>query len=125
RRRLLAALIAALVWAPAAACGGSADAPGEATEGVRPGEAYVAAPAGDSPAAMYVSVANPTAVADTLVGVRTADAERAEVHEQVHRGGLMQMAPVDALVVPASGELRMAPGGYHVMLIGPRRLEPG
>lgn len=89
-------------------------------------DAYVAAPAGDAPAAMYVTISNSGNVPDTLVRIVTPAAERAEAHEQMRHGGRVRMAPAEALEIPASGELRMAPGGYHIMLMGARKdLAPG
>ena len=36
-------------------------------------------------------------------------------------GGVMRMRPLaEGLVLPPHGEVRLAPGGYHIMLIGLR-----
>src|SRR5690606_27441472 len=34
-----------------------------------------------------------------------------------HGGGMMEMRPVDRIVVPAGGEVVLEPGGLHVMLL--------
>ncbi|MBS1848201.1 MAG: copper chaperone PCu(A)C [Actinobacteria bacterium] len=41
-------------------------------------------------------------------------------------GGMLTMRPVDSIPVPAGGQVALAPGGYHVMVMGLRRnLVPG
>ncbi len=55
-----------------------------------------------------------------LVAVHSNDFERVEVHEMTMVGGLMQMREIPELVVPSKGQVQLAPGGMHLMLIGPR-----
>lgn len=99
---------------------------GAAAAGMSVPRAYVVAPIGDAPAAMYVSVSNPSGAPDTLLAVETPAAERAELHEQTRTGDVMRMRRLEALEVPARGTLAMAPGGRHVMLIGiEQALVPG
>lgn len=96
------------------------------TSGVGVAEAVLVAPAGDAPAAMYLTLTNSGDVADTLAAIETAVAERAELHRSAEQGGMIHMEPVGSLELPARGEIRMAPGGYHVMLTGLRStLVPG
>lgn len=45
-------------------------------------------------------------------------AARVEFHEHSHENGMMRMREVEALVIPAGGILRLAPGQIHLMLIG-------
>lgn len=66
--------------------------------------------------AVYFSLQNPTDEADRLVGVRTERAEKAELHTHLHEGEVMRMQQVEAVDVPASGQVEFKPGGYHVML---------
>ena len=56
--------------------------------------------------------------ADRLVAVSTPAAKMAGLHETVLQDGVMKMQHVDALDIPANGQLRMKPGGYHIMLMG-------
>ena len=89
-------------------------------------DALVVAQVSGSPAAMYLTVTNPTDVPDTLTAVETAAAERAELHRTMERGAMVHMEPVGTIELPARGEIRMEPGGYHVMLVGTRDdLAPG
>ena len=56
--------------------------------------------------------------ADRLIAVSTPAAKMAGLHETVLQDGVMKMQHVDALDIPANGQLRMKPGGYHIMLMG-------
>ena len=67
--------------------------------------------------AAYVSLM-PHGDADRLVGVSSPAAKMAGLHETVQQDGVMKMAHVDAIDIPAHGMLEMKPGGYHIMLMG-------
>jgi copper(I)-binding protein len=57
-----------------------------------------------------------------LVGVSTPVASTAEVHEmKMGEAGVMKMAAVPSLELPAGKTIELAPGGYHVMLMGLKR----
>ncbi|OZC04741.1 hypothetical protein BSZ36_13895 [Rubricoccus marinus] len=60
------------------------------------------------------------AMPDTLVDARSTIAERVEVHETYDAGdGLRGMRLVESGIPVGVGEtVRLAPGGYHVMLLG-------
>lgn len=89
-------------------------------------EAVVVAPVGEAPAALYVSLVNGGAAPDTLVAVESPAASRLELHRSMSHGAMMEMAPLDHIEIPAHGELRMVPGGVHVMMTALRRaIEPG
>ena len=51
-----------------------------------------------------------------LVGVTTPVTKSAEVHHMTMENGVMKMFPVDGVEVPAGKTVRLASGGYHVML---------
>jgi len=56
--------------------------------------------------------------ADTsLVAVSSPVAKFAEVHAMKMEGGMMKMAAVGALALPAGKAVELKPGGYHVMLL--------
>lgn len=66
----------------------------------------------------YISLMN-RGDADRLVGATGDVAKRVEVHQTETEDGVMKMRPVEGgLELPAEAELTMAPGGYHVMLMG-------
>lgn len=52
-----------------------------------------------------------------LVGVSTPLTKTAEVHNMKLENGVMKMFPVDGIDVPAGKTVRLASGGYHVMLL--------
>jgi copper(I)-binding protein len=86
--------------------------------------------------ALYLTVDNTAGVDDALIGVSVdpSIAKTAELHETAAvaastptvAGGMtpatgepmMEMRPVDRIVVPAHGSVALAPGGYHVMMMG-------
>jgi cytochrome oxidase Cu insertion factor (SCO1/SenC/PrrC family)/copper(I)-binding protein len=102
----------------------SADAPA-AVALLRGSQAYVPAPAGDGPAALYVTVANRAKTPDTLVGGATSAASSVEVHGHTQRDGAMMMERVTGAPVAAGDSLSLRPGGYHLMLHGLTRRAPG
>jgi copper(I)-binding protein len=68
--------------------------------------------------AVYFTLANDAAAADTLMGVSSPDAEITEMHISTQRDGMMHMSPVTALPVPAMDSVSFRPLGAHVMLTG-------
>lgn len=67
-------------------------------------------------AAAYFVVHNKGAEADRLLSVSTPVAGKAELHEHVHADGVMKMQHVQTVDIPAGGEVKFEPMGYHVML---------
>lgn len=67
-------------------------------------------------AAAYFVVHNQGSEADRLLAVSTPVAGKAELHEHVHADGVMKMQQVQDVIIPAGGEVKFAPMGYHVML---------
>jgi len=51
-----------------------------------------------------------------LAGVSSPAAGAAELHSMTMDGGTMRMRAVEALDLPAGTPVKLAPGGYHVML---------
>lgn len=79
-------------------------------------------PPGAPAAAGYLVIANPGPGPDRLVSVSSPDAARVELHRMDMAGGVMRMRPVEGgLELPAAGRIALAPGGTHLMLIGPKR----
>lgn len=75
-------------------------------------------PAGVDVAAGYLTIHNPTNAADHLLSATSARAERVEVHEMTMDGAVMRMRPLTRLEIPAHGEVRLGPGGNHLMFFG-------
>lgn len=78
-------------------------------------------PPGQSTSAAYMKLVNTGARPVTIVAATSASAGSAEIHASSQQGGMMQMAPVARLQVPARGEVALKPGGYHLMLINLKR----
>jgi copper(I)-binding protein len=76
--------------------------------------------------AVYVTLTNAGAQADSLVSASSNAAQTVELHEAKNEGGVMKMRPVQAIPVPAKGKTELKPGGYHIMLMGLKHdLKPG
>jgi copper(I)-binding protein len=67
-------------------------------------------------AAAYFILHNQGAAADRLLSVASPVAGKVELHQHLHEDGVMKMQQVQSVVVPAAGEARFEPMGYHVML---------
>lgn len=77
-------------------------------------------PAGALTAACYVALTAPAA--DRLVTVTSPAAGKVEIHDMSMAGGVMRMRQVtEGLDLPAGQTVKLAPGGKHLMLIGPKR----
>jgi copper(I)-binding protein len=63
----------------------------------------------------FMQLKSPADVA--LVAVASPVAKIVEIHEMKMDGGVMKMAAVDRLALPAGKSIELKPGGYHVMLM--------
>ena len=57
-------------------------------------------------------------MSDSLIGVTSEAAEKAELHTHINDGNVMKMRHVEAISVDAGAIVKMAPGGLHIMLMG-------
>ena len=73
---------------------------------------------GQGAAAIYLRLVNSGASARVVTGARVDGASSAAVHEHTMQDGMMRMRPAGALTIPAGGELKLEPGGYHLMVFG-------
>lgn len=89
-------------------------------------DAWVRLPAASGrPGAGYFTLTG-GAKGATLLAVESPAAQRAELHEMASEGGVMRMGAVANIPVPANGQVRLAPGGLHVMMFGIRPgMQPG
>lgn len=53
-----------------------------------------------------------------LINASSPAAKTVEVHNMEVESGVMKMYPVDGVDLPAGKTVKLAPGGYHVMLMG-------
>lgn len=72
-------------------------------------------------AAAFFVLHNQSDTADRLVSASSPQAQKTEIHEHVHKDGLMKMQQVQGVDLPAGGEVKFVPMGYHVMLFGVKK----
>lgn len=117
-----------------AAASGAAGAPADRAApvlaragGVEVLYAVVPRPPTATTTALYMTLCNVGAEPDTLLGIETAAAERATLHEMVLQGGIMRMSPLEGGIALSPGDtVRLEPGARHGMLEGLGTLpEPG
>ncbi|MCA0451141.1 MAG: copper chaperone PCu(A)C [Proteobacteria bacterium] len=66
--------------------------------------------------AAYLTIST-TGTPDRLVAVSSPAAGKAELHSMTMNNNVMQMRPVDAIQVTPGTEVKLQPGGLHVMLL--------
>lgn len=67
----------------------------------------------------YLTISNTGTHDDKLIGAAAPDvAESVGLHTHIKDGDIMRMRPVEAIDVPAGGTATLAPGGFHLMLMG-------
>ena len=79
-------------------------------------DAYAPAPAAPDVGSLYFTVINQGSQPETLLVVETSAGGTASLHEMTHVDGAMRMSPTGPFSIAPSDTLRMAPGGYHVMI---------
>jgi len=61
-----------------------------------------------------------------LISAESPVAGTVEIHNMTIQNGVMKMFPVDAIDIPAGKTVKLASGGYHVMLMGiKQQMKPG
>ncbi|MEK9281429.1 MULTISPECIES: copper chaperone PCu(A)C [unclassified Bradyrhizobium] len=107
----LVALSAALIAAPARA------------DDVKAGDLVIsqawsrATPSGAKVAGGYLTIENKGTAPDKLISVSTEIAGKADVHEMAMDNGVMKMRALDkGLAIDPGKTVKLAPGGYHLML---------
>lgn len=68
----------------------------------------------------YLTIANAGAEPQELIAATSGNYERVELHASSIANGVATMQRLDSIEVPAGGKVEFAPGGLHLMLIGPR-----
>jgi copper(I)-binding protein len=70
----------------------------------------------------YLMITNNGKTADRLIAVETTDADRVYIDQTVTQDGMMRMVPVkDGVEIAPGKTIVFAPGGYHLMLVKPKR----
>lgn len=65
--------------------------------------------------AAYMTITSPYST--TLRRIESGAAEYVEVHQMHKQDGVMKMREIKELKIPAGAEVKLAPGGAHLMLI--------
>ncbi|TYC53914.1 copper chaperone PCu(A)C [Rhodobacterales bacterium] len=77
-------------------------------------------------ASAYMMLENASGSQADLVDVSSPAFNMVHLHKSSMSNGVMTMAPVAQLTIPAGGKVMFEPGGLHVMLMGPKApLKPG
>ena len=77
-----------------------------------------ATPRGAKAGAGYLTIENKGSAPDRLVGASSDVAGKAQIHEMKMANGVMKMRPLDnGLEIPAGQTVKLAPDGYHIMLM--------
>jgi len=86
-----------------------------------------ATPPGAKLSAGFLTVKADAGTPDRLIAVTSPRAGRVEIHESRMDGEIMRMRALpDGVAVPAEGQVVLAPGGIHLMLLDlPQPLQTG
>jgi len=66
----------------------------------------------------YVQIDNKAKQGDRLVSASASGVNRVELHTIITENGVAKMREVTGIDVPASGSVRLSPGGFHIMFLG-------
>jgi copper(I)-binding protein len=78
-----------------------------------------ATPGGAKVAGGYLTIENKGSTPDRLIGGAADVADKVQVHEMATNEGVMTMRPLDrGLAIEPGKTVKLAPGGYHLMLQG-------
>lgn len=69
----------------------------------------------------YLTIINPGNVPAEITAVSSPDFSSAELHRTRVEDGVASMEAVSSITVPANDQVRLEPGGMHLMLFGPQR----
>ncbi len=74
----------------------------------------------------YMSIANGQANSVTIKRLTSESFGRIEIHRSIEKDGVVSMQPIHALTIGPDESFRLAPGGYHLMMMNPvKTLVPG
>jgi len=76
---------------------------------------------GDLPLAGYMDFANTGPATLVLSGATSPEFRDIQIHRSLDRGGMEEMRRVPGLHIWPGQTARLAPGGYHLMLMGRRK----
>ena len=111
-KKLITALLLALLAAPAAA------------HEIKLGDLLIIHPwsratPGQAPnGAVFMKIENQGKADDKLVSAASDVAAMVGIHEHIMDGDVAKMRPVDSVILPAQSTTELKPSSYHIMLMG-------
>jgi copper(I)-binding protein len=106
--------------------GTTAACAGEPTPDIQVKEAWIRWLPANVPGGGYMTVINTGAATRSLVGASSPDYGEVTMHQTRQRNGMNEMTQVESVELKPRIPVRFAEGGYHLMLMQPKRsLEPG
>ena len=113
-------------WIMATAFAAAAFAAAAAAPDATVRDAWMRAMPANIPAGGYFTLHNNSGAKLTLTGVSSPACGMLMLHRSEEAGGMSHMEDVSSVDVPAGGEIRFAPGGYHLMCMQPTSaMKPG
>ena len=94
----------------------STASPATAPQGISVDGCWIRAMPVQVPSGGYFVVRNASEHAMQLTGIATPAFGQTMLHQTVHQDGMARMMHIDAVDIPAKGELAFQPGSYHAML---------
>ena len=106
--------------------GGAAALAGEPPPDIQVKEAWIRWLPANVPGGGYMTMINTGSAARTLIGASSPDYGEVSIHQTRNRNGMNEMTPVESIELRPLVPVRFAEGGYHLMLMQPKRsLKPG
>ena len=78
-------------------------------------------PPGMTMMAGYMALQNNTSRSQVLVAARSSDFETVMIHRTIVKDGMARMEHASQIELAPNASLIFAPGGYHLMLMNPKR----
>ena len=89
-------------------------------------DAWIRALPAPSPSGGYFTLKNTGKSELTIIGAKSPGCGMLMLHRSKETGGMSSMEDVSSVPVPAGGEVRFMPGGYHLMCMDPTAaIKPG
>ncbi len=105
---------------------GTAAHPGEPSIDIQVKDAWIRWLPANAPGGGYMTLINTGSAARVLIGASSPDYGEVGIHQTRIRNGLNEMTRVESVELKPLIPVRFAQGGYHLMLMQPKRsLRPG
>jgi copper(I)-binding protein len=78
-------------------------------------------PPGAMASAVFLDMKNPSDKPEALIKASAPGFKEVQLHKSIEVNGMHQMIEQKEILVAPHGETKLAPGGFHIMLIGPEK----